>query len=73
MTLDPRFSYGRVATVVTAPPNPTSQDVGGQGLAASFVSDEAMLQGRMSLATLAALIVALVAFYWWTRTAQGGG
>lgn len=75
MSMDPRFGYGRVATVVTAAPNPTARDVGAAqpGFTASFVTDEAMLQGRLSLATIAGLIVALVAFYWWTRSAQGGG
>lgn len=75
MSMDPRFGYGRVATVVAAPPNPTARDVGASqpGFQASFMSDQAMLQGRLSLTMLAALIVALGAFYWWTRSAQGGG
>lgn len=63
-----------VATVEVAAPNPTTDTVGAnRGLTASFAMDGADVQGRLSLGMLAALIVASLAFYWWTRTAQGGG
>jgi len=79
MSLDPRFSVGRVATVEVAAPNPTAQDVGlkttssAVSVGGMLSSSGAAVQGQLSLSMLMAGIVALLAFYYWTRTAQGGG
>lgn len=70
------FDVGRVATVTVAPPpgaDPRSTLPAPRGISASFVADGASIEGRLSLTMLAGLILASLLFYWWTRTAQGGG
>lgn len=70
------FNAGRVATVVTAPPpgaDPSSTPVAPNGVRASIVAGGMDIEGRLSLGMLAALVAAAVLFYYWTRTAQGGG
>lgn len=73
--MDPRLSVGRVATVAVAPPEPSSRTVGMNGISGSFAFGKggAEIEGRLSLGMAAGLIVALLGFYYWTRTAQGGG
>lgn len=63
-------------TVEMAAPDPTAgQNARTQtGIRASITSTNGVtFEGRLSLGILAALIVALVLFYVWTRNAQGGG
>jgi hypothetical protein len=45
------------------------------GISGSFAFGKggAEIEGRLSLGMAAGLIVALLGFYYWTRTAQGGG
>lgn len=69
---------GRTPVVVTAPPpgaDPSSTSPMPRGISATaaLTVGGADIEGRLSLTMLAALIAASIAFYWWTRTAQGGG
>lgn len=74
------LSRGRgVATVEVAPPGTdltksAQQSAGGQnGLRNQIVSEgSALLQGRISLVALNSIILLMVLFYLWTRSAQGG-
>ena len=62
-------------TVQTAPPSGAVPNSGGSSGALielqSGFSDAA--KGRISLIFLNSVIVAMIAFYLWTRRAQGGG
>ena len=75
--MDQRLNVGRVATVVVAPPEPTSRTVGAPSVSAmgglSLGLHGAEVEGRMSLGLAALGIAGLLGFYYWTRTAQGGG
>lgn len=74
--MDGRLSRGRVPVVVVTPPpgaDPTSAPPAPRGISASFIATGSEIEGRISLTMLAALVVGAVMFYWWTRTAQGGG
>lgn len=70
------LNRGRVPVVAVAPPpgaDPSSTPPAPRGISGSFVVTGGEIEGRLSLTMLAALIVGMVAFYWWTRSAQGGG
>lgn len=61
------------ATVELAAPDPTAGQNHKQpvGLSASANAAGVTFEGRLSLGILTALVVALIAFYLWTRNAQG--
>lgn len=77
MTMSSAFlNRGRVATVATAPPpgsDPRSASPAPRAITATVAYGNSGIEGRLSLMMLAALIGASVLFYYWTRTAQGGG
>jgi hypothetical protein len=58
----------------SGPPAVASGPAGGGGVSFSQAKDEisAGMSGRISLAMLDAIILAMVVFYIWTRNAQGG-
>lgn len=56
------------ADPTSVPQSPAAQISG----RASFLGGD-LFDGQLSLGMLAAIIVALLAFYYWTRNAQGGG
>lgn len=62
-----------VSTVTMAPPDPAGNSrPTGVGIAATVSpSGGVEFEGRLSLGILAAFIVGLIAFYLWTRSAQG--
>lgn len=66
-----------VPTVEMAPPSGQSGGGGAvavpQGISASVAVGSASFSGRVSLGVLGGAIIGMVAFYVWTRSAQGGG
>lgn len=67
---------GRTPVVVVAPPpgaDPRSTVRAPNGITPSLRIEGGAIEGRLSLTMLAGLILLSLAFYWWTRTAQGGG
>lgn len=67
---------GRTAVVAMPPPpgaDPSSTPPAPRGISGSLTMSGGAIEGRLSLSLLAALIVASILFYYWTRTAQGGG
>jgi hypothetical protein len=61
------------STVTMAPPDPSGNSrPTGVGVSANVsASNGLMFEGRLSLGLLSALVVSLIAFYLWTRSAQG--
>lgn len=58
-------------------PSAAAMPVGTSGVSVDFTSARSEISdamaGRVSLAILNSMILALVLFYFWTRRAQGGG
>ncbi len=62
---------GGGATVTSAAPAASSANSSAYGEFSAGIKD--VTQGRVSLLMLNTLIVLLILFYLWTRSAQGGG
>jgi hypothetical protein len=68
------------AGIVNAPPTAPGNGSGGAGALGSVPGASAargeiddLLAGRLTLSGVGIVVIALVAFYVWTRSAQGGG
>lgn len=71
---------GASTGIVNAPPTHTGNGSGGAGVLGGNVSSASiggeiddLLAGRITLGVVSLSIIGLVAFYVWTRSAQGGG
>lgn len=64
---------GTGSTVTMAPPDPTNGQSYRQtvGISGGVQNGSVTFEGRLSLGILAGLVVSLVLFYLWTRSAQG--
>jgi hypothetical protein len=64
-----------VPTVVTASPPGSSPTNGGPPGVVSEIRGQVseVMQGRLTLIALDTMILGIIAFYLWTRRAQGGG
>lgn len=71
--LSPGMGRSGVSTVEVAPPDPTNGVRVAPGLRTEIATQTAgLLEGRISLLMLDTMILGLVLFYLWTRSAQGG-
>lgn len=64
---------GTGGTVTVAPPDPGGGQAynPGVGISGGVHNGSVTFEGRLSLGILSALVVSLILFYLWTRSAQG--